>query len=95
MTLLMFSIFDNKADAFNTPFFMAARGQAVRAFQDLVNDGQSAISKHPEDYKLCLIGEFNVLDAEFTPAGVVSLGFGSDFVERKSALREIRDAAAS
>lgn len=94
MTLFMFSIYDNKADAFNTPFFMAARGQAVRAFTDLVNDGQSAISKHPEDYKLCVLGEFNVVTAEFMPSGVVSLGFGTDFVERKSALREIRDASA-
>lgn len=94
MKLLMFAIFDNKSDAFNTPFFMAARGQAVRAFTDLVNDGQSSISKHPEDYKLCFLGEFNVLDAEFVPSGVVSLGFGSDFVERKSIVREIRDASA-
>lgn len=91
MVIRMFAILDVKADAFNTPFFFPSKGQAVRAFSDLVNDGQSMVHKHPEDYKLVDCGEFNMANAEFVPSGVISLGFGSDFVIRPS-LREVGNA---
>lgn len=65
MKLLMFTIRDIKADAYNTPFFFTTEGQALRAFQDLCNDQQSTINKHPEDYALYFTGTFETTTGDF------------------------------
>lgn len=59
MKKVMFSIRDIKANAYCNPFFMSARGEAVRAFADLVEDVKTGVNKHPEDYELFEIGEFD------------------------------------
>lgn len=59
MNLKAFSILDTKADTFNTPFFMKTTGEAVRAFADLVNDPQSMINRHPDDFRLFHVGDFD------------------------------------
>lgn len=59
MRLKMFAIHDKKAQVYNTPFFFAHDGQAVRAFSDLVNDPQSSICKHPEDFSLFGVAVFD------------------------------------
>lgn len=43
---------------------MATLGLAVRLLNDLVNDRNTSIAKHPEDFILYLIGEFNDSTAE-------------------------------
>lgn len=55
----IFSIFDRAAQVYNTPFFQAARGVALRSFQDLTNDSQSMVHKHPGDYQLYCLGGFD------------------------------------
>lgn len=62
--LVIFSIFDKKAVAYNQPFYYHQKGQAIRALQDNVNEPNSPISKHPEDYALYKIGEFDDLSGE-------------------------------
>lgn len=59
MITKMFSIFDSKAAVYGTPFFMANSAMAIRAFTDLVNDPNSMCAKHPEDFSLFYIGEFD------------------------------------
>lgn len=59
MKLLVFSVYDAKAAAFMTPFHMPTRGQALRAFGDVVADGKHDFSKHPEDFSLYVVGEFD------------------------------------
>lgn len=83
MKLKAFSVFDVKVDAFMPPFFQPTNGSALRHFADAVNDPQSQLSRHPEDYKLCCVGEFDDATGLITPPAdlaVVSLGFGSDYV---------------
>lgn len=85
MKLLAFSVWDEKVQAFNPPFFCQAIGQASRSMDDLVNDPQTTISRHPEDYSLYHVGFFNDVTAEFeskVPAALV--GRGGDYVTRKS-----------
>ena len=55
----VFGVRDTKALAFLQPFFSASTGAAVRAFGDAVNEGNSPLSKHPEDYLLYEIGDFD------------------------------------
>lgn len=50
---------DRAMDAFLQPFFVPALGGAIRAFGDEINNPQSEMQKHPEDYDLYHLGEFN------------------------------------
>jgi len=59
MKMLMFGIYDEKSLSYGTPFFQPQIGQAMRAFGDLAKDPQSAIAKHPEDYSLYHLGEYD------------------------------------
>lgn len=59
MITKMFSVFDSKAAFYGTPFFMPNEAMAMRAFGDLVNDQNSSIAKHPEDYSLFFMGIFD------------------------------------
>ena len=59
MRLEIYSVFDEAAKAFGTPFFMQNDMMAARAFSDLANDANSTVFKHPSDYKLYKIGVFN------------------------------------
>lgn len=69
MTLMAFAVLDVKADAFSPPFFMAARGMASRAFEDLVRDPQSSLFKHPDDFRLYEVGAFEVESGVMTGLG--------------------------
>lgn len=85
MKLLSFSIFDVKADLYNTPFFFPTVAMALRAFADLANDPQSFVAKHPEDYKLVQVGTFDdsLGRLEGEPFGkFTSLGFASDYARQ-------------
>lgn len=55
----VFSIFDKKAEIFNTPFFQLNDRVAVRSLCDLCADSRSFVSKHPEDYALYCLGDFD------------------------------------
>ena len=59
MRLRLFSVYDTKADAFNTPFACPTNGIAIRHFSDMANNPESSISRHPGDYKLFCVGDFD------------------------------------
>lgn len=84
MKLKAFSIYDTKALAYGVPFFMSSVGQATRAFADLSNDPQSMVFKHPTDFVLFEIGEFNDSDGVICSVSPYrNLGLGSDFKEAR------------
>ena len=80
MKVKVFSIYDSAAQAYNQPFFLQAKGQALRIFADSVNDKTSNLFKHPQDYTLFELGEFDDSCAGFalhkTP---LSLGVAIEF----------------
>ena len=59
MKTSVFSVFDTKAAVYGTPFFMAREQMAIRAFTDLCNDGNTMVGKHPEDFTLFHLGDFD------------------------------------
>lgn len=82
MILKVFSVYDTKSLSYSPPFFMPTMGSAIRAFSDLAVDNQSTIAKHPSDYILMYIGEFNNSSGELIAQSVVkNLGLASDYVE--------------
>lgn len=74
MMLKMFSLLDTKAGFFHTPFFFAHVGQAVRACVDLGSDLSTQVGRHPADYALYFLGDWDDQTAAFHPANPENLG---------------------
>lgn len=64
--LKAYSIFDDKGEIFNVPFFKTTDGLALRDFADLCSDSRSTVARHPEDYHLYVIGEFEETSGKMT-----------------------------
>lgn len=84
MTLAIFTIHDEKANIYMTPFFFPTQGQALRAFNDLVNDENSTVNKHPEDYRLYTLGTYDDQDAIFTTSTPKLIASATDFISIKA-----------
>lgn len=59
MKLNAYSIFDNKALQYHSPWFASTDGAAVRSLADLVADPNTTIGRHPNDYVLYCIGTYD------------------------------------
>lgn len=75
----LYTIYDQKAEIYLPPFCFPTHGAAVRAFTETVNDPQSNIAKHPEDYNLFYIGTWDDNSALFEAASPANLGGGLEF----------------
>ena len=81
----VFSVYDSKAEAYGAPVFFKTKGEAIRGFTDIVNDGNSMLSKYPGDYTLFELGSFDEETAKFDlHASPVSLGVALEFVKSLS-----------
>lgn len=54
-----YSIFDRKALTYANPFFALTDGAAMRIVQDLANDVNTMLGRHPADYVLYSVGKYN------------------------------------
>ena len=70
----VFTVFDEKSEAYLQPFFMDTIGQATRAITDCCNDPNHAFNRHTSDYTLFLLGEFDDLTGQFITDQKKSLG---------------------
>lgn len=57
--LKMYAVRDKAVEAFMQPFFVRANGEAIRSFADAVNDSNSPFYKHPGDFELYALGDFD------------------------------------
>lgn len=75
MKLQIFAVYDHKSQTYGTPFFKTHMGVAIRDFGDAAQDPQTTICRHPEDYQLFNVGEYDDSDASiknFIPPILVS-----------------------
>lgn len=70
----VFTIHDSKAAAFLPPFFMTTSGQAVRAIIDCASDPQHNFARHPSDFTLFQIGEYDDSTGCLSPCAPENLG---------------------
>lgn len=65
----IYAVHDLAVDAYGMPFFLNSKGEAMRSFTDEVNssNANSAIAKHPEDYVLFELGEYDEKSGTITP----------------------------
>ncbi len=76
----VYTIYDSKAEAYMTPFFVDKDGQALRDFQDVVQNPETPFAKHPEDYTLFKIGTYDPNTAQLKPLETpVSMGLAIEF----------------
>lgn len=59
MILRAFSLYDSKALVYSPPFYAATDAAAIRMVSDTVADPQTSLSRHPSDYILVRVGEFD------------------------------------
>lgn len=82
--MFVFAIYDSKVETYQKPFFMLSKGQALRAWIDLINDQQSEVSKHPEDFTLFLLGSYDENTGKFeNEATPQSLGVAIEYRKEK------------
>lgn len=68
MITQIFAVRDIKSQQFGNPNFIHNKGEALRTFADTVNqqDDKNLLNKHPEDFELYHLGEYN------TDTGVIT-----------------------
>lgn len=55
----MMAIYDKALGAYMQPWFAQSTGQAQRMFTDEINRPDGDMHKHPEDYNLYYLGDWN------------------------------------
>lgn len=101
---LLYAVFDKKARAYGPIVSAAHDAVATRDFVAACSDGQSALSRFPEDFELHGVGEFqdslflgvkdgkDGLKAEHAQIGVVVFGGYPRVVITASAVKALNDA---
>lgn len=71
MKMYVCAVYDNGIEAYNTPMFFRALGEAKRSFLDACGPGkgQAMFVAHPEDYVLMWLGVFDDKSGVFTAVG--------------------------
>lgn len=59
MFLKAFSFLDIKTGVYSAPFFVAHKAQAIRAAVEIGNDFNTQVGRHPHDFRLAHVGEFD------------------------------------
>lgn len=85
MIIKMFSIFDSKMTTFSRPFFEQTEPSAIRVFRDAVNEQNpnNMWNKHPEDFSLFVLADFDDASGEIIPQLPKNLITASAIVELK------------
>lgn len=66
MKVKIFSVQDSKAGVFMQPFPAVNELVALRGFADAAKDKVTNVGKHPEDFNLFELGEFDDQEGKFT-----------------------------
>jgi len=78
----MITIKDMKAQTYMRPSFFPSIAEAVRGFQDIANNGDSMVSRYPNDFRLLHIGEFDSSTGAVIQIPETDLGSAADFKRR-------------
>ncbi|AXL15260.1 nonstructural protein [Microviridae sp.] len=77
--LLLFSIYDNKAELYSPPFTAKTLGEAIRMFTDTANDQQTQLCRHPTDFALYQTGDFDPDTGQVQAQPYKHIGMAADF----------------
>lgn len=84
MLLKIFNVYDSKAETYMQPFFMQTTGQALRSFEDTVNDPSTVFNKHSADFTLFEIGTYDDQTAQIiTLESKINLGTALEYIKQE------------
>lgn len=86
MKKIVFSIFDRLTGVFNVPFLAHSPGEAVRTFIDAASDSRTLLARHPGDYSLVQISEFDDQTGLYNDCAHVVLGTAAALAPSKPVL---------
>lgn len=71
MRYYVVAVRDRAADVFAQPMCVASKGAAIRSFSDEINraDANNMLYKHPNDFDLYLLCEFDDANGQFVEMG--------------------------
>lgn len=78
MKLNVYAIYDAKTNAFAQPFYQLTEGEARRTMSTLCQDPEHLFYKHPHDFELFQLAEFDNIEGVFKP-NKKSLGTAAGF----------------
>lgn len=64
-TLTIYSIFDSKAESWSRPIFSRNDATAVREIKEVLAQGNTVFSSHPEDHTLFRLGTWSEVNPMF------------------------------
>lgn len=79
----MFCIYDNKAEAFQAPFFAPTEGAAIRMIMDALRQPDTLIARHPADFNLYHVGFFHSKTAVLTPVNPRNMALLVDYLPKE------------
>lgn len=84
MKLKVLVVRDIKANVYGQPFYAATTGAAIRNFGDqcLSGDPNNMLTKHPEDFELYKLGEYDDEHASFELHTPEQIAVGSSYVKQ-------------
>jgi len=84
MKLKILVVRDIKADVYGQPFYSATKGAAVRNFGDQCQNGDpnNMLTKHPEDFELYYLGEYDDENASFDLGKPEQIALGSNYIKQ-------------
>lgn len=88
MKVRLYSVFDAKLAIFNQPYPDLKDASALRRFSDDVNNNtpKNPLNKHPQDYSLFYIGDYDDETGELIPSLPKALGTGSSVFKEENQL---------
>ncbi len=59
MKLMIYTVYDKKAQIYHPPYYCHNVGHATRMFKTMFQQKESVINQYPEDFQVFELGEFN------------------------------------
>lgn len=83
MIQFIYSIYDEKVEAYGQPFFAPTNPAAIRMFTDLTMDHNSSVSRHPQDYTLYQLGTYDDSTGKLESfENAVNLGRANEYITK-------------
>lgn len=71
MLLRAYTLHDVKALTYSPPFFQHNNALAIRMLEDLVNDQNTSVGRHPGDFKLYCVGSYDDSNGMLIPLNII------------------------
>lgn len=79
MNKILCVIRDLKADSYGAPCLFGGPKEAVRSFCDLLEDKQTLVGRHPQDFQLVHIADWDEISGVVTPVEHVIIVDGATY----------------